>query len=438
MALDDRTRPLRPGVSVRPTSPPRVPGWILGRKLGEGGFGDVHEAEEASTGQPAALKILHAQFVTSPEMLARFDREVRVLERLQHPNVAKIYATGFDETGRPYLCMELLTGNDLATVIAQRGSLAPGDAHRVLEALCDALAAAHELGIVHRDLKASNVFVCEDSRIVLLDFGIAKLSDALAPELTASHQSLGTPGAMAPEQIHGGRVDHRADIYALGVLLFHMLTGRSPFADPSETMMQYLHLHARRPRVSAVVPVPERVDDVVIRAMAIEPDQRFESVHALLAALRVALRDSLHAASKPQTMHAAIFATVVDETAGAALDAALLDDLEAVLPRIERCLAAAGFTPILDLGSSMLFVSASDDPETAVRTVLTAWEDIERRPGADPRVRIGFAVHRVPATVRGNRVEPGPIVRPDTWGLPDPLEGVWITAAFSQGGRRLR
>jgi eukaryotic-like serine/threonine-protein kinase len=441
----ERTRSLRPGGPPADPTPARKPGervggWIIGRRLGGGGFGDVYEAVHAATNQQAAVKVLHAHFTASPEMLARFDREIQVLTRLRHRHVVQVIDAGFDADGRPYLCMEHLLGEDLGTILKARHRLGLDETRTIIEPLCDALAFAHELGIVHRDLKASNVFVCnDDKRVVLLDFGIAKISDALAPELTASHQSLGTPGSMAPEQVHGTHVDARTDVYAIGGLLFHMLTGRLAFHDPSDTMTQYLHLHARRPRASSLAPVPPAIDDVIVRAMAIEPGHRFPDATTLLAEVRSALRESPQSAAPATFEHAAIFVTISDLSCGNALDEALLADLEAVLPTAERALAESGFALALDLGSSALFIAAlRDDASAAVQAALATWDKLEQRAARDPRVRVGLCVHRGLATVAGTRVEPCALLRPDTWGMPDPIEGVWVTNAIEPQARRLR
>ena len=273
--VDQRTRRLRTTDAERESrglSPgEQVDDWIIVRALGGGGFGAVYEARHRATGQRVALKLLHAHLVAAPGVVARFHREATVIDRLRHPGIVELIAVGV-AGGRPYLCMELLDGEDLAALVRRTGPMSGAQALAVLEPVCAALAAAHELGVVHRDVKASNVMVCGAGgarRVVLLDFGIAKLSDALAGDLTASHQSLGTPSCMAPEQVHGRAVDARCDVYGLGALAFFLLTGHMPFEDPSLTMTQYLHLHARRPRVSAAAPVPPRVDDVVARAMAI-------------------------------------------------------------------------------------------------------------------------------------------------------------------------
>jgi serine/threonine-protein kinase len=429
-------RPLRAGEQVGD--------WTCVRAIGGGGFGAVYEVRHRTTDQRAALKLLHAHLVKAPAIVARFDREAQVIGRLRHPGVVELIAAGISDDGRPYLCMELLEGEDLAAVVERGGPLTAPATLAILEPLCAALAAAHELGIVHRDVKASNVMVCrapagERGRIVLLDFGIAKLSDAFAVELTASHQSLGTPSCMAPEQVHGRPVDARTDVYGLGTLAFFLLTGQMPFWDSSLTMTQYLHLHARRPRVSVAAPVSARIDDVVARAMAIDPAERFSDPLSMLAAFRAALRDT-EAIPAVEVGDAAAILVAVRETSGA-LDEALLGDLEAVLPAAERALAAAGFSLALDLGSSAVFARHHCSPDDAVATALALWDQLAARPQRDPRVRVGLCVHRASATFHGAEIRAGTLLRPASWGIPEDIEGVWATSAIREGaphGTRLR
>jgi eukaryotic-like serine/threonine-protein kinase len=440
--MDQRTRRLdAAGAHDAERDPRRLsPGemvgdWIVARTLGGGGFGAVYEARHAETGQRIALKVLHAHLVASSEMVARFHREATVIGRLRHPSIVELVAVGVSADGRPYLAMELLDGEDLADVIRRGGPMSGQMALAVLEPVCSALATAHELGVVHRDVKASNVMVCRGAggrrRVVLLDFGIAKLSDALSADLTASHQSLGTPSCMAPEQVHGRTVDARTDVYALGTLAYFLLTGHMPFEDASLTMTQYLHLHARRPRVSHAAPVPERVDDVVARAMAIEPAERFSDPLSLLAALRAALRDSAPFTAVEVADAAAILVSVRD--VGGGLDEALVTDLESVLPAAERALAAAGFSLALDLGSSAVFAHHGCDGHHAIATAIAVWEELAHRRQRDPRVRIGICVHRAQATFQGAEVRSGTLLRPASWGLPDELDGVWATSAIAEG-----
>jgi serine/threonine protein kinase len=244
--------------------------------IASGGFGAVYAVEHETSGAIGALKVLHAHLATSPEIAARMVREAEIIAQLHHPGVVRLLEAGLTDLGAPYLVMELLDGVDLDTVIRDRGRFAPRDALPLFEALCAGLAAAHARAVIHRDLKAANVLLCRDGvdrpeRVVLVDFGIAKLLDGASAELTASRQALGTPASMAPEQIRGGTVDARTDVYALGALAYHVLTGRMAFEEASITMSQYLHLHAARPRPSEVAPVSPALDEVITRAMAIEP-----------------------------------------------------------------------------------------------------------------------------------------------------------------------
>ncbi|MBS2022739.1 MAG: serine/threonine protein kinase, partial [Deltaproteobacteria bacterium] len=215
----------RPG-SGRMGQPPEFePGHALGdyvleELLAVGGCGTVYSARHRLLGRPAAIKVLHRELSTSPEMFERFVREARVVNQIRHPNIVDVYGFGEVDTGRPFLVMELLSGVGLQTMLERRHRLAPAEALLYLEPICAALRAAHEAGVVHRDLKANNVMVLAEGdspRVKLLDFGIAKLvrpspGDA---QLTAVGQRLGTPTAMAPEQIRGGTIDARTDIYAL-------------------------------------------------------------------------------------------------------------------------------------------------------------------------------------------------------------------------------
>ena len=434
--MDDSTRPLGPrrrdsGLGPRELATgAQIRDWVCLRQLASGGFGTVYAVRHARTNEHAALKLLHAHLVTSPETLARFDREIRVIGSLRHPNIVRLVDAGFHDDGRPYLCMEMLDGEELSRVIERESRLSTTRALAVLEPICDALALAHERGIVHRDIKSANIMLCRDGRVVLLDFGIAKISDALAPELTATNQSLGTPSCMAPEQIQGRQPDARTDVYALGGLLFHMLTGRMPFQDPSATMTQYLHLHARRPRASLVTQgIPEQFDEVIARAMAIEPSDRFVDARSLLAAALAASRQT--AITRAVSMHDAIafVVTVTDRSAGAAFDAALFDDLESVLPAAERFLGERGFVLAADLGSSALFVAQrANAPEpVALGQELVTW--LANRARRDPRVQVGVAIHRDEAPFIGGVIQPCALLRPASWSLPDALDGLWISPA---------
>src|SRR5688500_9765330 len=207
-------------------------------------MGEVYRATDSRLDREVAIKVLPAAFTADPERLARFEREAKLLAQLHHPNIAAIH--GLEESGGTRaLVMELVEGEDLATIVA-RGPLPLDEALAIARQIAEALEAAHEHGIVHRDLKPANVKVRPDGTVKVLDFGLAKALDpsagrsaatalANSPTLTAAHGTqlgvvLGTAAYMSPEQARGGAVDERADVWAFGVVLFEMLTGRSLFA----------------------------------------------------------------------------------------------------------------------------------------------------------------------------------------------------------------
>src|SRR6185312_2510597 len=190
--------------------------WAIEGEIATGGFGNVYEARHLDHRGAAAVKLLHPRFAASPEMRARFEREVDALRQLAHPNIVRLLDAGITPEGAPYLCMERLVGETLAARIERTGPLPFDHALAICRIVCDALAFTHARGMVHRDINASNVFLCGDlERVVLLDFGIAKSLDSAMPELTASHETVGTPNWMAPEQIRGQRVNVRSDVYAV-------------------------------------------------------------------------------------------------------------------------------------------------------------------------------------------------------------------------------
>jgi len=231
--------------------------------IGQGGMGVVYRAKQRKLDRVVALKILTPGAAKDPAFAERFHREARALARLNHPNILTVYDFG-EVDGLFYLVMEYVDGADLRHVL-QQGRLSPAEALRIVPVVCDALQYAHASGVVHRDIKPGNILLDREGRVKIADFGIAKLAGASAADvtLTQSQQSMGTPHYMAPEQVESPQtVDHRADIYSLGVVFYEMLTGELPlgrFAPPS-----------RR------VQVDVRVDEVVLRALEKEPSRRYQ------------------------------------------------------------------------------------------------------------------------------------------------------------------
>ncbi len=264
-------------------------GYFFEKKLGRGGFGSVYRAKK-SDGSVVAVKVLLGELVANPMIVKRFEREVSATACVDHPSCIKVFDSGRLKDGSPYFAMELLEGEDLSRKIRREGRIGEREMLLLLEQVCDALQAAHMQSIVHRDIKASNIFLCTDGRVVLLDFGIAKFVDMPGMTLTMSRQIIGTPCAMAPEQLKGEPVDARTDVYALGALSYQMLTGKQAFAAPTPTLLQHLHCRAARPRPSSRVPVSTAVDGVIVRAMSIEPQRRPRDAGAFLRELETALR----------------------------------------------------------------------------------------------------------------------------------------------------
>jgi eukaryotic-like serine/threonine-protein kinase len=269
----------------------RLGHYQLGEKLGEGGMGEVYLAEHRLLKRPCALKLIKADVNTNPIALARFEREVQSAAMLSHPNTIEIFDYGHSDDGTFYYVMEFLAGMSLSDLVRHYGPLSPGRAVYLLRQVCGALAEAHRLRLVHRDLKPANLFVaikggkCDVAKV--LDFGLVKVTAPEATQLTADYTVSGTPQYMSPEQATGAtEIDGRADIYALGAILYFMLTGRPPFegATPSELMIA----HARDPVVppSKFRPdIPGDLEAVALRCLAKKPADRYPGARELAFAL---------------------------------------------------------------------------------------------------------------------------------------------------------
>lgn len=263
--------------------------------LAEGGMGMVYEAEHALMGRRVAIKRLHSHLAPDRSNIERFQREARAAAAIGHENIVEVVDMGFAEDGAPYLVMEYLTGETLATVLRREGPLAPARACDVLGQVLSALDAVHAAGIVHRDLKPDNVLLSHKNGradfVKVLDFGISKIrteGDGDALRLTGTGATVGTPHYMSPEQARGSRVrDHRVDIYATGVMLYETLTGALPFDGPNyHALLQAIVNGVAAPILSIAPSVPPGVVAIVEQAMARAPDERFGSAAEMREALR--------------------------------------------------------------------------------------------------------------------------------------------------------
>ncbi len=287
-------------------------GFRIERELGRGGMGVVYLAEHVHLGRRVALKFLGPGLAETDDFRERFVRESRLAASLHHPNIVTVYDAGEAE-GRLYIAMQYVEGTDLATVLSDEGALEPQRALAILEQIASALDAAHAEGLVHRDVKPANVLL-RDAHAYLTDFGLTKRTTS-ATSLTATGQFVGTAQYMAPEQIMGDAVDGRADIYALGCILFHCLTGAPPFERENSVAMIYAHLSEPPPSASAARPeLPAALDAVIARAMAKAADDRYQTGAALAEAARAALEYGA-AAPAPEPARPAAAPEVASEPA---------------------------------------------------------------------------------------------------------------------------
>ena len=245
---------------------PAFPNLEIVETLGEGGMGVVYKAVQKPLGRTVALKVLSPALSSDPAFVERFTREARALAQLSHPNIVGIHDFGVHD-GVPFLVMDYVDGPSLRKLLGSR-KLAPARALEVVPQICDALAYAHSRGVVHRDIKPENILVDREGRVKIADFGLAKLADPDQTRLTRTDALMGTPQYMAPEQVENpNRVDHRADIYSLGVIFYEMLTGELPigrFKAPSER-----------------ADVDHRLDPVVLKSLEKAPEDRWQSADAM-------------------------------------------------------------------------------------------------------------------------------------------------------------
>lgn len=255
------------------------------RAIGSGGMGVVYDAEHRALGRRVALKVLSEDALADPVALARLRREALSMGALQHPHVVQV--SDFSEGPPPFLVMEILSGRSLRDRLAKGGPLPFGDACLIAVQLLAALGAAHRAGIVHRDVKPANVFVVDtpvtDVFVKLLDFGIAKLLTEGAPALTHHDAIVGSAPYMAPEQIRGLEIDAKTDLFALGVTLYEILSGRKPFVPgPTESVMVAI---LRGGPIAPLERVPPELEKVVLRALQRSPTARYLTAEEMSAAL---------------------------------------------------------------------------------------------------------------------------------------------------------
>ena len=298
-------------------------GYRIEELIGQGGMGVVYRAYDLRLKRTVALKLIVPELALDERFHARFARETELAMSLEHPNVVPVYDAG-DVDGRFYLAMRLVEGTDLGALLRTEGALDPARALVICSQVANALDAAHAKGLVHRDVKPSNVLLDASEHVYLADFGLTRRLEEQGAQ-AGEGRSVGTPAYLAPEQIEGGPVDGRADIYSLGCLLYECLTGEAPFSQDSRLAIAWAHLEEEPPSASAHnSDLPGAVDSVIRKAMAKSPDDRYPTCTALIAASQEALDLRQPAMLRRRRRPAIAAAAALVVVAGTAFVAALV------------------------------------------------------------------------------------------------------------------
>jgi serine/threonine-protein kinase len=264
-----------------------IAGYRIEERIGRGGMGVVYRAQHLNLQRRAAIKIIAPDLAESEGFRERFTREARIAAALQHPNIVTVYDAG-EVDGMLYLAMQFIRGEDLSGILRRDGRLRPYRAIDVCRQVASALDAAHAMGLIHRDVKPANVLI-EGRNAFLTDFGLTKQAGTNA-QLTRAGDMVGTIHYVAPEQIEGRRVSARSDVYALGCLLYHCLSGQVPFAHETDVAVIYAHLSEQPPKLSELRPeLPDGLDAVMAKALDKSPDRRFPSCGDMISAARAVI-----------------------------------------------------------------------------------------------------------------------------------------------------
>jgi serine/threonine-protein kinase len=259
---------------------------VLGT-LGKGGMGVVYRARDRQLDEVVALKLLRPEALASdPTMLERFKQEIKLARRITHRNVLRTHDFG-ETSGVPYISMEYVEGVTLKELVRNRGALPLGVGLSIAKQMCHGLGAAHETGVVHRDVKPQNMLILpETGELKIMDFGIARVSTVADSGLTSAGTVMGTPDYMPPEQAQGRPADSRADLYSLAVVLFEVFTGRLPFAGETPMALIVAHVQQPPPRPRSVNPrLPLELEEVVLKGLQKDPARRWQSADAMREAL---------------------------------------------------------------------------------------------------------------------------------------------------------
>jgi predicted Ser/Thr protein kinase len=419
-----------------------IPQIIAGRfriecEIGRGGMGTVYRASHLGLERPVAIKILKQEFAAYTEVAERFMREARTMARLKHPRAAIIFDAGHLADGRPFIVMEYIEGSTLAETLAREGTFAPERAVKVASEICDVLSEAHALGIVHRDLKPSNIILNERG-VCVLDFGIAKvLQDST--EVTRTHATtesglvIGTPRYMSPEQCLGHRIGPATDLYSVGVLLYEMLAGRTPFVDQLSSVVLVKQATAQPPALLSLRPdVPRPLALAVHTLLAKNPAHRPASA---AEARRMVERSVEPARREPFAGESEPFAATIGALNAGRYTFTRVATLFAVLAMVFTVLVAWSARA----GQSGALEDAARDPAATASALLPRKSLAARRPEAPALTRDGAL--RIAASLTRGRLTDVRVVGAGTGQViaaiaSDPAEGITTLFVIERGGAR--
>ena len=338
-----------------PTTPQQLGKYRIVGVLGEGAMGVVYRAHDPAIDREVAVKTIHKELLAdralTSTVVERFRREAVAAGRLSHPGIVAVYDYG-DADDVAYIVMELAPGESLHDYVVRRGALSLDEIGALMAQLLDALGYAHERGIVHRDIKPSNLLVSATGRVKITDFGIARIASS---ELTHSGVAVGTPSYMAPEQYAGAQVDHRADLFAAGVLLYELLTGMRPFRGETIEALAYQIVHAPHPPPRHHRPsLPARFDTVLATALAKQAGDRYASAADFASGIAAAIADATSPANATMGFAATMPMGKAETRVPALLDTETLRQVELALANflgplsgalVRRCAARASDLP---------------------------------------------------------------------------------------------
>ncbi len=281
------------------------------RLLGRGGMGEVYLATQLSLKRPVALKVLRQELVSNPTYLSRFEVEATAVARLNHPNIVQVYACGSHDDLR-FIAMEYVPGTNLREYLAKKGTIELAQALTIMRQAGQAIEAAGEIGLIHRDIKPENLLLPKKGQVKVADFGLCREQGVDALHLTQEGMTLGTPMYMSPEQVHGDLLDHRSDLYSLGVTYYHLLAGVPPFRAKTAVDLAVKHLREQPASLSVHRPdLPKELVALVMKLLEKDPGRRYQTAKEMLAELAriresVALAAGAASTTETQTLNQAL------------------------------------------------------------------------------------------------------------------------------------